>query len=183
MRGRFFSVASTSGKPSQAASILRSASTDGAGIPQSVLVTGANVHDKWLVPDVLDAVALRTSRGPRRPKHLCLDKGYDYADVEAAVPGPPHRSPHRSSRRAAHARLRTREAPTMSRRTHEQLAQSRPWTARALGAHRGKLQTTNYLAMLQLASGIVAFQAARLQDVLLSALPALSRQIPTDTGP
>ena len=59
--------------------------TDGCGVPLSALITGANVHDKWMVAQVLDAVALRTSRGPRRPKHLCLDKGYDYADVEAAV--------------------------------------------------------------------------------------------------
>ena len=44
-----------------------------------------NVHDKWMVADALDSVVLRTSRGPRRPKNLCLDKGYDYADVEAAV--------------------------------------------------------------------------------------------------
>ena len=59
--------------------------TDGRGVPISALITGANVHDKWMVAQVLDAVPLRTSRGPRRPKHLCLDKGYDYADVEAAV--------------------------------------------------------------------------------------------------
>ena len=59
--------------------------TDGRGVPLSALITGANVHDKWMVAQVLDAVPLRTSRGPRRPKHLCLDKGYDYADVEAAV--------------------------------------------------------------------------------------------------
>ena len=59
--------------------------TDGRGVPLSVLITGANVHDKWMVADALDAVVLRSSRGPRRPKNLCLDKGYDYADAEAAV--------------------------------------------------------------------------------------------------
>ena len=26
----------------------------------------------------LDAVVLKGSRGPRRPKNLCLDNGYDY---------------------------------------------------------------------------------------------------------
>ena len=46
--------------------------TDGRGVPISALITGANVHDKWMVAPVLDAVPLRTSRGPRRPKHLCL---------------------------------------------------------------------------------------------------------------
>ena len=34
---------------------------------------------------MLDAVVLRAPRGPRRPEHLCLDKGYDYTDAEAAV--------------------------------------------------------------------------------------------------
>jgi IS5 family transposase len=28
---------------------------------------------------------LRGGRGPRRPKNLCLDKGYDYKDTEAAI--------------------------------------------------------------------------------------------------
>jgi hypothetical protein len=27
----------------------------------------------------------KASRGPRQPIHLCLDKGYDYRDSEAAV--------------------------------------------------------------------------------------------------
>jgi putative transposase len=59
--------------------------TDGRGVPIAITVTGANVHDKWMVGTTLDAVPLRTSRGPRRPKHLCLDKGYDYADSEREV--------------------------------------------------------------------------------------------------
>ena len=65
--------------------VKRHVLTDGYGVPLSVLITGANVHDKWMVADALDAVALRAPRGPRRPKNLCLDKGYDYADAEAAV--------------------------------------------------------------------------------------------------
>jgi putative transposase len=59
--------------------------TDGRGVPLAAEITGANVHDKWLVAQTLDAVVLRAARGPRRPEHLCLDKGYDYADAEAAV--------------------------------------------------------------------------------------------------
>ncbi len=59
--------------------------TDGRGVPIAACITGANVHDKWLVGEVLDHVIVRAPRGPRRPTHLCLDKGYDYADAEAAV--------------------------------------------------------------------------------------------------
>ena len=51
--------------------------TDGQGIPLGVTLTGANVHDKHMCGKTLDAVVLKGSRGPRRPKNLCLDKGYD----------------------------------------------------------------------------------------------------------
>ena len=38
-----------------------------------------------MVGATLDASVLRASRGPRRPDHLCLDKGYDHADSEEEV--------------------------------------------------------------------------------------------------
>jgi putative transposase len=59
--------------------------TAGRGVPLAATLTGANVHDKWMVAETLDAVVLRASRGPRRPQHLCLDKGYDYLDTEQEV--------------------------------------------------------------------------------------------------
>jgi hypothetical protein len=65
--------------------VKRHVLTDERGVPLSVVITGANVHDKWLVGVVLDAIVVRAARGPRRPKHLCLDKGYDFVDTEAAV--------------------------------------------------------------------------------------------------
>lgn len=59
--------------------------TDGNGIPLAITLSGANVHDKRMVNDTLDAIVIRTSRGPRRPKNLCLDKGYDFKDVEQEI--------------------------------------------------------------------------------------------------
>jgi putative transposase len=59
--------------------------TDGRGVPIALHVTGANVHDKHGVMPTLNAIALRAPRGPRRPQHLCLDKGYDYADTEREI--------------------------------------------------------------------------------------------------
>jgi IS5 family transposase len=56
--------------------------TDGRGIPIAVTLSAANVHDKRVVAQTLDAVVIRAPRGPRRPKHLCLDKGYDYSSCE-----------------------------------------------------------------------------------------------------
>ncbi len=65
--------------------VKRQILTDGRGVPLAAEIAGANVHDKWLVGQMLDAVVLRAPRGPRRPEHLCLDKGYDCTDAEAAV--------------------------------------------------------------------------------------------------
>jgi len=38
-----------------------------------------------MAASALDAVILRGPRGPRRPRHLCLDKGYDYRKTELEV--------------------------------------------------------------------------------------------------
>ena len=59
--------------------------TDGRGIPLAVTLSGANVHDKWMLAPTLDAVGIRAPRGPRRPVHLCLDKGYNFRDCEEIV--------------------------------------------------------------------------------------------------
>ena len=129
--------------------------TDGRGVPISALVTGANVHDKWMVAPVLDAVPLRTSRGPRRPKHLCLDKGYDYADVEAAV---------RKRRITPHIRRRG-EQPlvgcTKGKPRRWVVERTNSWHNRYRGLLvRWERKASNYLAMLQLVCGLIAYQQA-----------------------
>ena len=130
--------------------------TDGRGVPLSVLITGANIHDKWMVADALDAVVLRSSRGPRRPKNLCLDKGYDYADAEAAV---------RKRRVIPHIRRRG-EQPMVGcvkgKPRRWVVERTNSWHNRFRGLLvRWERIGGNYLAMLQLASGIIAYQAAR----------------------
>ena len=58
----------------------RSMLTDGKGIPLSIVVDGANRHDKMLVKGTLDAIIIQ------RPSHkviqnICMDKGYDFPDI------------------------------------------------------------------------------------------------------
>jgi hypothetical protein len=68
--------------------------TDGQGIPLGVTLTGANVHDKHMCGKTLDAVVLKGSRGPRRPKNLCLDK-----DMPAMTTPARRSSPHQAHQR------------------------------------------------------------------------------------
>lgn len=64
----------------------RSLLTDQRGAPLSVVVTAANTHDKTVALETLDGIIVqRPEKLIYRIHHLCLDKGYDYADVIAGV--------------------------------------------------------------------------------------------------
>jgi putative transposase len=124
-------------------------------VPLAAVTTGANVHDKWLVGRVLDAIVVHAPRGPRRPAHLCLDKGYDYRDAEAAVRD-----------RGIIPHIRRRGENALVGRVH---GRPRRWvverTASWHNRFRGLLvrwerRGENYLAMVQLVCGLIAFQQA-----------------------
>ena len=60
----------------------RSVLTDQRGAPLAVEITGANTHDKTVALATLDSIVVdRPEKVVYRLHHLCLDKGYDYADV------------------------------------------------------------------------------------------------------
>jgi putative transposase len=51
-----------------------------------VVVTGANTPDKTVALETVDSIGVpRPERVVYRLHHLCLDKGYDYADVIAGM--------------------------------------------------------------------------------------------------
>jgi putative transposase len=56
--------------------------TDQRGIPLSVTITSANIHDMKAATDTLDAVIVQ---GPSCKQNLCLDKGYDFLEIEKEV--------------------------------------------------------------------------------------------------
>jgi putative transposase len=59
---------------------------DGRGVPLAVAVDGANVPDQKLVAQTLDAIPIpRPEPAPRKPQHLCLDKGYAGEPVDREV--------------------------------------------------------------------------------------------------
>ena len=60
--------------------------SDRRGAPVAVHVTAANTHDMKALFDTLDhPVVQRPKPTPYRPQHLCLDKGYDYPEIERGV--------------------------------------------------------------------------------------------------
>ena len=64
----------------------RSVLSDGRGAPLSVIVKGANAHDKTLALETLDSIPVeRPPKRSYRLHHLCLDAGYDYEDVIGGV--------------------------------------------------------------------------------------------------
>jgi len=109
-----------------------------------------------MVGKVLDGVMLRGSRGPRRPTHLCLDKGYDYRDAEAAV---------RQRRVVPHIRRRG-EPPLLGcirgkpRRWVVERTNSWHNRFRALLV-RWERKAENHLALVYLASALIAYRTAR----------------------
>lgn len=114
------------------------------------------MHDKWLLAATLDAVVVRAPRGPRRPEHLCLDKGYDFRDCEAAV---------RQRRIVPH--IRRKGEPPLTGCVH---GRPRRWVVERTGSWhnrfralliRWECKSENYLALLHLACGLIAFQQTR----------------------
>jgi putative transposase len=118
-------------------------------------ISGANVHDKWMLAETLDAVVVRAPRGPRRPRNLCLDKGYDYRDTEAAV---------RRRRIRPHIRRRGENALLGCAR-----GKPRRWVVERTNSWHNRFRallirwerkSDNYLGMLHLACGLIALRTA-----------------------
>ena len=66
--------------------VKRSLLTEASGIPVGMAVDGANRHDMKLVPVTMDSLAVsRPARSPEHPQEMCLDKGYDFAEVRRTL--------------------------------------------------------------------------------------------------
>ena len=128
--------------------------TDARGVPLAVTLTGANIHDKWMVGATLDACIFKAPRGPRRPAHLCLDKGYDYQDSEAEV---------RARGIVPHIRRRGEKPMVGCVR-----GKPRRWVVERTNSWHNQFRgllirweriAANYLAMVQLACAFIAIDA------------------------
>jgi putative transposase len=126
--------------------------TDGAGLPIAVALTAANRPDKAAIATVLDA---RVVRAPGAvAQHLCLDKGYDYADAERAV---------RRRRYLPHIRRRGEERRACRRGTR-----ARRWVVERVTSWfnrcrklliRWEKKAQNYLGLVHLAAALIVWRA------------------------
>ena len=126
--------------------------TDARGVPISIAISGANLHDSRALLPVVDHVAMDTPRGCRRPRNICLDKAHNSAAICRA--------------------LKKRKIIPHIRRRGEALVgtfrgKSRRWVGeRCISWHnnfrsiktRWDRKGKNYLALLHLASAIIAYK-------------------------
>ena len=115
--------------------VKRSLLTEGKGIPIGIAVAGANRHDMKLVPATLESMAIdRPEPSREQPQNICLDKGYDYPQIEELVDRWGYTAPYsKPGRREAGAGGDTGlPGPALGSGTHPQLAEP-------LSAHLGSL--------------------------------------------
>lgn len=129
-------------------------------MPIGLAIDGANRHDMKLVrATIAGLVAERPEPTADRPQGMCLDKGYDFAEVRATV---------QEFGFTAHIRARGEEAAAIK---HEAEFKARRWVVER--AHswlnrfrrllvRWDKKAQNYLAFLHFACGLVAYRAAGL---------------------
>jgi putative transposase len=133
--------------------VKRSVLTDGRGIPLAVVAAPANVHDMRLVAETLDARLRAPPPGIRC--NLCMDRGYDFPQVEDLVRASRFR-PHIRSRGEEVRRCRVGESP---RRWVVERTLSWLNRCRRLLVRREK-KVENYLAFLHLACARLVYRAA-----------------------
>lgn len=64
----------------------RSILTDGRGVPLALAVDSANRHDMKLTKSTLNSIVIdRPKPTKTKPQNICLDKGYDYPEVDEIV--------------------------------------------------------------------------------------------------
>jgi putative transposase len=142
------------------AGVKRSLLTEGHGVPVGLAVAGANRHDMELARATIEGiVAERPEPTPGRPRGMCPDQAYDFAEVRATLA---------EFGFTAHIRARGQEAAELAR---EAGRRARRWVVER--AHswlnrfrrllvRWEKKPEHYLALLHFACALIAFRASGL---------------------
>jgi putative transposase len=119
---------------------------------------GANRHDSKLLAATLDSVPIeRPTASAQQPQRLSLDRGYDYQSVRQLATERGF-TPH-IRRRGEEIKLKLRSPGWRARRWIVEACHSWLNRNRALLIRWSK-KDQNHLALLQLASGLIAFKKA-----------------------
>jgi putative transposase len=140
--------------------VKRSQLVDGNGIPVGVAVEGANRNDMKLVQQTLESIPVaRPEPTEAAPQGMCMDKGYDYAEVREIV---------EEFEFTAHIKARGEEAKEIKKRAG---FKARRWVVERthswLNRFRGILirwdkKPENYIAMLHLAFAVITYRCVGL---------------------
>ena len=138
----------------------RSLLTEGHGIPVGLVVEGANRHDMKLVRATLESLVLkRPEPSADAPQGMCLDKGYDYAEVRAILVEfgfTAHIQSRSEEARELAAEAGKRARRWVVERTHSWMNRFRRLLV------RWEKKPEHYLAFLHFACALIAFRAAGL---------------------
>jgi len=138
----------------------RSLLTEGHGVPLGLSIAGANRTDMKLVRATIESLVVeRPKPTEERPQAMCLDKGYDFAEVRDIL---------REFGFTAHIRSRGEEARELMREAGERarrwvVERSHSWMNRFRRILvRWEKKPQHYLAFLHFACALIAFRAAGL---------------------
>ena len=138
----------------------RSLLCEAQGVPIGLAQDGANRHDLKLLAPTLDSLPIeRPQPTPEQPQGLCLDRGYDYESARELAQERGF-TPHIRTR-GEEIKLKLRTPGWRARRWVVEACHSWLNRNRALLIRWSK-KDENHLALLQLASGLIAFKKARL---------------------
>jgi transposase len=140
--------------------VKRSLVTEGQGVPVGLVVAGANRPDLKLVKDTIQSLVVKRPRATKkRPQGICLDKGYDAAEVRDTL---------KEFGFTAHIRARGEEAQALKRHAG---FRARRWVVERTHSWMHRFRRVlirwdkkgeNYLAFLHFACALIAFRASGL---------------------
>ena len=140
--------------------VKRSLLTEAQGIPVGLAVAGANRHDMKLLRATVDSLPVpRPTPSPERPQGVCLDKGYDFAEVRRTLD---------EFGFTAHIRSRGEEARAIKK---EPGFKARRWVVERAHSWMNRFRRIlvrwdkspdNYIAFLHFACALIALRAAGL---------------------
>lgn len=138
--------------------VKRSVLTEGHGVPIGLAVEGANRQDMKMVRDTFESIIVKRPKPTRKKKqNMCLDKGYDYAEVRDLLKEfgfTAHIRTRGEERQAIKKEAGKRARRWVVERTHSWMNRFR----RILIRWDKKPET--YIAFLHFACALIAFRAA-----------------------